>query len=82
MRFAGLLPYIDLACVLGLLNEVDAGVCAYGEQGWMDRHHVVSLIVLNLAGGECVEDIRLLESEAGLCHVFRYAEKYVSSGAS
>ena len=71
---AGLLPYVDLACVLGLLAEVDARVGVCGEQGWMDRQHVLSLILLNLAGGECVEDIRILESDAGLCRVARQAE--------
>jgi hypothetical protein len=73
---AGLLPYMDLACVLGVLGEADASVGVCGDQGWMDRHHVLSLILLNLAGGECVEDIRMLESDAGLCRVFRQAEKY------
>ena len=73
---AGLLPYIDLACVLGLAGEVDARVGVCGEQGWMDRHHVLSLILLNLAGGECVEDIRMLESDGGLCRVFREAQLY------
>ena len=73
---AGLLPYLDLACVLGVLKEADASVGVCGEQGWMDRHHVLSLVLLNLAGGECVEDIRMLEADAGLCRVFRQAEKY------
>lgn len=73
---AGLLPYIDLACVLGLLSEVDARIGVCGEQGWMDRHHILSLILLNLAGGECVEEVRMLESDAGLCRVFREAELY------
>ena len=73
---AGLLPYLDLACVLGLSREVDARVGICGEQGWLDRHHVLSLILLNLAGGECVEDIRMLESDAGLCRIFREAECY------
>jgi len=73
---AGLLPYIDLACVLGLLREVDAKVGVCGEQGWMDRHHILSLILLNLAGGECVEDVRMLESDGGLCRVFREAQVY------
>lgn len=73
---AGLLPYMDLACVLGLLREVDGRVGVCGEQGWMDRHHILSLVLLNLAGGECVEDIRMLEADAGLCRVFREAELY------
>ena len=73
---AGLLPYLDLACVLGLLNEADTRIGVCGEQGWMDRQHVLSLALLNLAGGECVEDIRMLESDEGLCRVFREAEVY------
>ena len=73
---AGLLPYLDLACVLGLSREVDARVGICGEQGWLDRHHVLSLILLNVAGGECVEDIRMLEADAGLCRIFREAECY------
>ena len=76
VEHAGLLPYIDLACVLGVLEGADdlIGVC--GEQGWMDRHHVLSLILLNLAGGDCVEDIRMLEADAGLCRIARQAERY------
>ena len=73
---AGLLPYLDLACVLQVLKSADEKIGACGAQGWMDRHHVLSLILLNLAGGECVEDIRLLEADGGLCEVFRRAEKY------
>jgi hypothetical protein len=73
---AGLLPYLDLACVLGVLSESDARIGVCGKQGWMDRHHVLSLVLLNLAGGECVEDIRILESDAGLCRVFGDAEVY------
>jgi hypothetical protein len=73
---AGLLPYFDLACVLGLLSEADARIGVCGKQGWMDRHHVLSLALLNLSGGECVEDIRILEADAGLCRVFGEAEVY------
>jgi len=73
---AGLLPYLDLACVLGVLRESDQRIGVCGKQGWMDRHHVLSLALLNLAGGECVEDIGILEQDAGLCRVFREAEVY------
>ena len=73
---AGLLPYLDLACALGLLKAVDEEVQVCGIQGWMDRHHILSLILLNLAGGECVDDIRMVESDGGLCRVFQDAEEY------
>ena len=61
---AGLLPYLDLACVLGVVSAADEKIGACGAQGWMDRHHVLSVILLNLAGGENVEDIRVLEADA------------------
>jgi hypothetical protein len=73
---AGLLPYIDLLCVLGVLGQADEKIGIGGSQGWMDRQHVLALILLNLAGGECVEDIRLLEADEGLGEVVRQAEKY------
>ena len=78
---AGLLPYIDLACILGLLKEADDKIGVCGAQGWMDRQHVLSLILLNLAGGERVEDINMLESDEGLCRIFGSAESYGLSRA-
>jgi hypothetical protein len=74
--YAGLLPYIDLACVLGVLGAVDEKVRVCGEQGWRDRQHLLSLVLLNLAGGDCIEDIRLLEADAGLCRMVREAERW------
>ena len=37
---------------------------------------VMSLILLNLAGGECVDDLRILEKDEGLCRVLRRAETH------
>ena len=74
--YGGLLPYLDLACVLGVLEAVDEKVGVCGEQGWRDRQHVLALMLLNLVGGECVEDIRLLEADAGLCRMVREAERW------
>ncbi|MEK7280963.1 MAG: IS1380 family transposase [Chloroflexota bacterium] len=73
---AGLLPYIDLACVLGMLEAADEEIGVCGSQGWKDRDHALSLALLNLAGGECVEDIRMLETDPGICKVFGQAQKY------
>ena len=73
---AGLLPYIDLMCVLGVLKEADKKIGIGGGQGWMDRQHVMGFVLLNIAGGECVEDVRLLEADEGLCQIVRQAERY------
>jgi len=36
---------------------------------------VLSLVLLNLAGGDCVEDIKVIEADDGFCEVFKKAEK-------
>jgi len=74
--YGGLLPYVDLACVLGVLGAIDERVGVCGNQGWMDRQYILALMLLNLAGGECVEDIGLLEADAGLCRIVRQAERW------
>jgi len=48
-------------------------VCS-DEQGWTDEQMVMSLVMLNLAGGDCVDDIRVLEHDEGFCRVWRMAE--------
>ena len=37
---------------------------------------MLALVLVNLAGGDCIEDIRLLEADAGLGRMVREAEKY------
>ena len=71
---AGLAAYLDLpagCCFRSVswhlgINE--------GRQGWTEAQVVTSLVLLNLAGGECVEDLRLLEKDEGLGRVLRLAE--------
>jgi len=42
----------------------------------MDRQHVLALLLLNLAGGNCIDDIRTLEADAGLSRVVKEAERF------
>jgi hypothetical protein len=37
---------------------------------------VISLILLNLAGGECVEDLNQLEANKGFCRILEKVRKY------
>ena len=62
---AGLVTYLDLLQVAGLRE---------GTQGWTDSQMVSSLILLNLAGGESVDDLRVLEKDAGFGRVLSRAE--------
>lgn len=72
---AGLPAYLDLARVIGLSRSIQKHLkIRAGSQGWTDSQMVLSLILLNLAGGDCVEDIKKLEADDGFCEVLKKAE--------
>ncbi len=49
----GLPTYFDLASATGLVKSIDRHLrIRTGEQGWTDQQIVLSLIALNLAGGD------------------------------
>jgi len=76
----GIGPYLDLACRSGMVRSIEGHVKARkGGQGWTDAEHVLSLVMLNLVGGDCVEDVDRLESDRGFC---RLLKKAVSHGLS
>ena len=67
---AGLLIYLDLMKAMGLSRHIEREVQTRKEgQGWTDAQIIEALILLNQAGGECVEDIEQLESDKGLVQV-------------
>ena len=70
---AGLPVYLDLASVLNLGESIASHLHAK-IQGWTDEQIVISLILLNLAGGECVDDLRILEADQGFCRILRRIE--------
>jgi len=70
---AGLLAYLELAIVSGLTDSIQRhlGECAKKEQGWTDTQIMMSLVLLNIAGGDSVDDLRILEKDEGLVKVVR-----------
>jgi hypothetical protein len=52
MRGIGL--YLDLACRSGMESSIERHVKAQGEQGWTDAENVLTLVMLNVVGGDCV----------------------------
>lgn len=73
----GLPAYLELAHVMGFGRIVSENVrVREGNQGWTDDQMVMSLVMLNLAGGDCVDDLRLLEGDEGFCRVLKQAEVY------
>lgn len=74
---AGLPVYLDLAKVLGLSKSIEKYLkVRKGGQGWTDSQIVLSLVLLNLAGGDCVDDIKTLEADDGFCEVLKKAEMH------
>ena len=74
---AGLPVYLDLAKVIGLSKSI----CKHlqvkeDKQGWTDSQVVLSIVLLNLAGGDCVEDLKVLEGDDGFCEVLKKAEMH------
>lgn len=75
---AGLPPYLELAVVSGLTDSIrqHVQVCSGRRQGWTDTQIVMSLVLLNVAGGDCVDDLRILEQDDGFTRVLRRVEMH------
>jgi len=72
---AGLPAYMDLAAAAGLRDSVARHVhVREGSQGWTDAQQVSSLVLLNVAGGDCVDDLRKLEKDEGFSRVLTRTE--------
>jgi len=70
--FAGLMLYLDLFAASRLRESVATHLGFLdGEQGWTAYELLTSLALLNLAGGDGVNDIERLEQDAGFAEVFR-----------
>ena len=74
---SGLPAYLELTHAAGLRSSLErhVGLRRCG-QGWTDIQVLTSLIMLNLAGGESVIDLDVLEEDEGFCRVLRQAETY------
>jgi hypothetical protein len=71
---AGLPVYLDLAHVMGLSRSVEKHLAVRASgRGWTDAQVVTSLVLLNLAGGDCVDDLDILERDEGFCRVSSFA---------
>jgi hypothetical protein len=68
---AGLPVYLDLAKVLGLSESIKKHLTIReNSQGWTDVQAVMSLVLLNLAGGSCVDDLDILNADQGFMQDF------------
>jgi len=69
---AGLLPYLEFGYVMGLSRSIESRLkIRGGDQGWSDSETVMALILLNLADGQGISDLDILEGDEGFCRVLR-----------
>jgi len=74
---AGLPVYLELAAVMGLRESIEEHVkVRCGRQGWTDSQILMSLVLLNIAGGNCVEDLKTLEADEGFGRILRRSEHW------
>ena len=78
---AGLPVYLDLVKAIGLAEAIRRRVGVAGSQGWLDIQMVLAVVFLNLAGGDCVDDIERLERDGGFSAILRAIEKELLSRA-
>lgn len=72
---AGLGLYLDLMHAAKLPASMERHVYARkGGQGYADRQVLTALMLLQLAGGDAVDDLRVLEKDEGFCLVLRKVE--------
>ena len=69
---AGLPPYLEFGYVMGLGAAIANRLkIRGGDQGWSDEQVVMALILLNLAGGDCVSDLKALSGDDGFCRILK-----------
>ena len=73
---AGLLIYLELFQAPGIGKSLDANLGARGDQGFSDSQMGLAFILVNLAGGECVDDLEILEKDKGFCRALGKVETH------
>ena len=72
---AGLPLYYDLLVATDLLTSMQK-TCRFKRRGWRDAQIIQSLLLLNIAGGDCVEDIERLEQDSALRQIMLKADTH------
>ena len=70
----GLPLFLDLASCLGLLGSIRKRLSTEGDHaGWCVSDVVLSLMLVNLAGGDCVSDLERLGHDVGFTEIMDLA---------
>jgi hypothetical protein len=71
---AGLPIYLDLMQAMGLPELIEKHL-QVKQRGWTDAQMISSLMLMNIAGGDCVEDLSKIEKDEGFCRILRRIEQ-------
>lgn len=72
---AGLPMYQELGHVLGLGKSVEKHLnVRSGKQGYTDVQFIIPLVLMNMAGGDCVADLAKLEDDPGFRRIAERVE--------
>ena len=73
---AGVGVFLDLIYESDLLSSIEKHLDVRTDtQGWSDAQCIITILLLNLVGGQCVDDVHLLENDQGLCCLMHDLEK-------
>jgi hypothetical protein len=77
---SGLPTYFEFGLVMGLAGDIEKRLgIRQGDQGWSDVQTVMSLVMLNLAGGEGLSDLDVLAGDEGFGRILREFEGFGKS---
>jgi hypothetical protein len=72
----GLPLFLDLMTGLGVIKSLRQYLAGPGDmQGWSVSDVVLALVMVNLAGGECVDDLDRLNADVGFAKVMELAHQ-------
>lgn len=70
-KFGSIPIFLELCHSCGLFSTIKEKLCIQSNQSdWKDEDLIFSIILLNLTGADCVEDIDSLKEDKGLCELF------------
>jgi hypothetical protein len=69
---AGLPVYMDLLAKIGLSEIIGRHLhLRTKKNSWSDSDEITALLLLNIAGGDCVEDVDILNADRGFCKLLK-----------
>ncbi len=70
-KFGSMPIFLELCYSCGFFNTIKEKLCVQSKNSdWKDEDLLFSIILLNITGADCIEDIDSLKKDKGLCEIF------------